>query len=266
MPISDGVDMAENEKVLSTEDVAETLSKLALSLADSKRIPPLLAASLSCSIIIQLAVTLKDILAHDCPDRWLSLFHDVEGLFGSGDLSQREVGVGVIAALKRSEADDLPGIITTLFPVLITTLPSQPASQEIPAILSSRQKTVITIANLGHASRAQNCPSTHVKKWAYVILGRLFDCFGHPSQFPSPMQNIHDYLCVRNLQGAIHRVTGLYVSGPGKKCQYPIFSFSQNVCQQATVSVNTLKPHIGSLVVNFAFPILSSTASKQATM
>jgi hypothetical protein len=123
---------------------------------------PLLSASPSRSITVQVAATLKDLVAHDFPDRWSSLLDDVKRLLGSGDV--REVGAGVVAALEcvrafrfRQKADVLPNIIATLFPTLVTiadgmlnTCPSQPASQEIPAMLHLILKTYKTaiIVNL----------------------------------------------------------------------------------------------------------------------
>lgn len=58
----------------------------------------LLAASPSRSITVQLAATLKDLVAHDFPDHWSTLLDDVKRLLGSGDV--REVGAGVVAALE----------------------------------------------------------------------------------------------------------------------------------------------------------------------
>ncbi|KAG1889690.1 armadillo-type protein [Suillus fuscotomentosus] len=194
---------------------------------------PLLSASPSRSITVQVAATLKDLVANDFPDRWPSLLDDVKRLLGSGDV--REVGAGVVAALEcvrafrfRQKADVLPGIITTLFPTLVTiadgmlnTSPSQPASQEIPAMLHLILKTYKTaiIVNLSPHQQSQEslvpwgrllfrvvemivpvegvptneedrerCEWWKAKKWAYGILGRLFHRFGNPSQLPSPMQ------------------------------------------------------------------------------
>ncbi|KIK36946.1 hypothetical protein CY34DRAFT_29751, partial [Suillus luteus UH-Slu-Lm8-n1] len=87
-------------------------------------------------------------------------------LLGSGDV--REVGAGVVAALEcirafRQEADGLPGIITSLFPTLVTiddgmlnTSTSQPASQEILAMLHLILKTYKTaiIVNLSPHQRS----------------------------------------------------------------------------------------------------------------
>ncbi|KAG1798071.1 armadillo-type protein [Suillus plorans] len=194
---------------------------------------PLLSASPSRSVTVQVAATLKDLVANDFPDRWPSLLDDVKRLLGSGDV--REVGAGVVAALEcvrafrfRQKADVLPGIITTLFPTLVTiadgmlnTSPSQPASQEIPAMLHLILKTYKTaiIVNLSPHQQSQEslvpwgrllfrvvemivpvegvptneedrerCEWWKAKKWAYGILGRLFHRFGNPSQLPSPMQ------------------------------------------------------------------------------
>jgi hypothetical protein len=114
----------------------------------------------------------------------------------------------------RQKADILPDIITTLFPTLVAiadgmlnTSPSQPASQEIPAMLHIILKTYKTaiIVNLSPHQQSseslvpwgrllfrtvqmnipveglpsdeeerEKCEWWKAKKWAYGILGRLF--------------------------------------------------------------------------------------------
>jgi hypothetical protein len=75
-----------------------------VSIAQSDRtalkanILPLLSASPSRAVTVQLAATLKDPVTHDFPDRWSSLLDDVKRLLGSGNV--REVGVGVVAAFE----------------------------------------------------------------------------------------------------------------------------------------------------------------------
>ncbi|KAG1732292.1 armadillo-type protein [Suillus lakei] len=279
---------------------------------------PLLAASPSRSITVQLAATLKDLVAHDFPDRWSSLLDDVRRLLGSGDV--REVGAGVVAALEcvrafrfRQKADVLPGIIASLFPTLVTiadgmlnTSPSQPASQEIPAMLHLILKTYKTaiIVNLSPHQQSpeslvpwgrllfrlvemsvpvegvptdeedrERCEWWKAKKWAYGILGRLFHRFGNPSQLPSPMQNEYGVFAehfVTTFAPEIFKVylhqVELYVSGQvwlGKKCQYQIFQFFTECIKPKSTWI-LLKPHVDSLVANFAFPQLTFNASKQA--
>lgn len=279
---------------------------------------PLLAASPSRSITVQLAATLKDLVAHDFPDRWSSLLDDVKRLLGSGDV--REVGAGVVAALEcvrafrfRQKADVLPSIIASLFPTLVTiadgmlnTSPSQPASQEIPAMLHLILKTYKTaiIVNLCPHQQSpeslvpwgrllfrvvgmvipvegvptdeedrERCEWWKAKKWAYGILGRLFHRFGNPSQLPSPMQKEYGVFAedfVTTFAPEIFKVylhqVELYVSGQawlGKKCQYQIFQFFTECIKPKSTWI-LLKPHVDSLVANFAFPQLTFNASKQA--
>ncbi|KAG2138570.1 armadillo-type protein, partial [Suillus bovinus] len=296
---------------------------------------PLLSASPSRSVTVQVAATLKDLVAHDFPDRWPSLLDDVKRLLGSGDV--REVGAGVVAALEcvrafrfRQKADVLPGVIASLFPTLVTiadgmlnTSPSQPASQEIPAMLHLILKTYKTaiIVNLSPHQQSpeslvpwgrllfrvvemivpvegvptdeedrERCEWWKAKKWAYGILGRLFHRFGNPSQLPSPMQKEYGVFAqhfVTTFAPEIFKVylhqVELYVSGQswlGKKCQYQIFQFftewlvstldSSDYADAFTYSIKPkstwilLKPHVDSLVANFAFPQLAFNASKQA--
>ncbi|KAG2092266.1 armadillo-type protein [Suillus cothurnatus] len=279
---------------------------------------PLLSASPSRSITVQVAATLKDLVAHDFPDRWSSLLDDVKRLLGSGDV--REVGAGVVAALEcvrafrfRQKADVLPNIIATLFPTLVTiadgmlnTCPSQPASQEIPAMLHLILKTYKTaiIVNLSPHQQSpeslvpwgrllfrvvgmavpmegvptdeedrEKCEWWKAKKWAYGILGRLFHRFGNPSQLPSPMQSEYGVFAehfVTTFAPEIFKVylhqVELYVSGQawlGKKCQYQIFQFFTECIKPKSTWI-LLKPHVDSLVANFAFPQLTFNASKQA--
>ncbi|KAG1805857.1 uncharacterized protein BJ212DRAFT_1283267, partial [Suillus subaureus] len=140
---------------------------------------PLLSASPSCTVTVQLAATLKDLVAHDFPDCWSSLLDDVKRLLGSGDV--REAGAGVVAALEcirafrfRQKANVLPGIIATLFPTLVTiadgmlnTSPSQPASQDIPAMLHLILKTYKT-AIIVNLSPHQQSPESLVS-WGRLL-------------------------------------------------------------------------------------------------
>lgn len=63
---------------------------------------PLLAASPSRSISVQLASTLKNIVARDFPDQWPTLLDDVKRLLASGEI--REVVAGCIASLEMVRA------------------------------------------------------------------------------------------------------------------------------------------------------------------
>ncbi|KAG2084388.1 armadillo-type protein [Suillus cothurnatus] len=176
-----------------------------------------------------------------CPDVlvWLSFTspkHNKSSREVLGDV--REVGAGVVAAPAecvrafgfRQKPNILPNIIATLFPTLVTiadgmlnTFPSQPASQEIPAMLHLIPQTYKTAIKYrqpfptpaepritcslgkslaprcGMAVPVEGVPTSEedrekcewwkAKKWAYGILGRLFHrCLWNPSQLPSPMQ------------------------------------------------------------------------------
>ncbi|KAJ7133547.1 armadillo-type protein [Mycena epipterygia] len=115
---------------------------------------PLLAASPSRSITVQLASALKTLVAHDFPERWPGLIGAIKQLLASGDI--RHVHAGCVAALEsvrafrfRQKADILPNLVTELFPTLVgiaqqmmQTPPSE--SQEIPTMLHLILKTYKT--------------------------------------------------------------------------------------------------------------------------
>ena len=63
---------------------------------------PLLAASPSRSISLQLAHTLRSIVAHDFPSKWSSLVGEIKKLLASGNVS--EVHAGCLAALEAVRA------------------------------------------------------------------------------------------------------------------------------------------------------------------
>jgi hypothetical protein len=63
---------------------------------------PLLAASPSRSITVQLASALKTIVAHDFPERWPGLVDAIKGLLTSGDI--RHVHAGCVASLEAVRA------------------------------------------------------------------------------------------------------------------------------------------------------------------
>ncbi|KAF8157919.1 armadillo-type protein [Crassisporium funariophilum] len=127
---------------------------------------PLLAASPSRSIAVQLANTLKSIVAHDFPTNWPSLVGDIKRLLVSGNI--KEVHAGCVAALEavrafrfRQKNDILPTIVKELFPTLaniatsmIQTQPS--ASQEIPTMLHLIMKTYRTSIVINLSQHQQN--------------------------------------------------------------------------------------------------------------
>lgn len=63
---------------------------------------PLLASSPSSLITVQLANTLKNIVARDFPDNWPDLLDNVKRMLGSSNI--REVGAGCVAALEMVRA------------------------------------------------------------------------------------------------------------------------------------------------------------------
>jgi hypothetical protein len=128
---------------------------------------PLLAASPSRVITVQLASTLKTLISNDFPEKWPGLLVGVKTLLASNNI--REVGAGTVVVLEmvrafrcvpssarvppvtlltlsprarfRQKGDILTGIIEETFGILVTLAanllnsPPAGAEQEIPAIL-----------------------------------------------------------------------------------------------------------------------------------
>ncbi|KAJ7464732.1 armadillo-type protein [Mycena galericulata] len=140
---------------------------------------PLLASSPSRSITVQLASTLKTLVAHDFPDRWPSLIDAIKGLLTSGDI--RHVHAGCVASLEavrafrfRQKADILPRLVEALFPTLVgiatqmlQTPPS--AAQEIPTMLHLILKTYKT-SIVVHLSKHQQAAESLVP-WGQLLFG-----------------------------------------------------------------------------------------------
>ncbi|KAJ7696679.1 armadillo-type protein [Mycena rosella] len=140
---------------------------------------PLLAASPSRSITVQLASALKTLVAHDFPERWPGLIDAIKGLLASGDI--RHVHAGCVAALEsvrafrfRQKADILPSLIASLFPTLVgiatqmlQTPPS--AATEIPTMLHLILKTYKT-SIVVHLSPHQQSAESLVP-WGQLLFG-----------------------------------------------------------------------------------------------
>ncbi|KAJ6585487.1 armadillo-type protein [Mycena capillaripes] len=115
---------------------------------------PLLAASPSKGVTVQLASALKTLVAHDFPERWPGLVDAIKGLLTSGEV--RHVHAGCVASLEavrafrfRQKPDILPSLVSALFPTLVAIatqmLSSPPSSnQEIPTLLHLILKTYKT--------------------------------------------------------------------------------------------------------------------------
>lgn len=77
-----------------------------ISLADrtalKSNILPLLAASPSRVITVQLASTLKTLISHDFPDKWQELLAGAKALLASSNI--REVGAGTVVVLEMIRA------------------------------------------------------------------------------------------------------------------------------------------------------------------
>ncbi|KAH9999685.1 armadillo-type protein [Russula compacta] len=113
---------------------------------------PLLAASPSRVITVQLGSTLKTLISNDFPERWPELLNGAKALLTSNNI--REVGAGTVVVLEmirafrfRPKSDILKVIIEQTFATLVTlatnllSSPPPGAEQEIPAILHLILKT-----------------------------------------------------------------------------------------------------------------------------
>ncbi|KAF8624410.1 hypothetical protein AX15_005891 [Amanita polypyramis BW_CC] len=166
-------------------DVTTTRSSDLSPVADTDRdalranILPLLAASSSRSITVQLAATLKSIISNDFPDRWHSLLNDVKRMLTSNDI--REVHAGCIATVEairafrfRQNTDIRPRMVAELFPTLVNiasqmmqTPPS--TAQEIPSMLRliiKAYKTSISVELSAHQQTADS-----IMSWGRLLFG-----------------------------------------------------------------------------------------------
>ncbi|KAH9980072.1 ARM repeat-containing protein [Lactifluus volemus] len=113
---------------------------------------PLLAASPSRAITVQLASTLKTLISHDFPEKWPELLDSAKALLASSNI--HEVGAGTVVVLEmvrafrfRQKGDVLTGIVEQTFGILVTLAtnllnsPPAGAGQEIPSILHLILKT-----------------------------------------------------------------------------------------------------------------------------
>lgn len=140
---------------------------------------PLLTASPSRSITVQLAHTLKNVVAHDFPTRWPELLPALRAMLTSTDIRQVLAGcVGVLEAVRafrfRQKADVLPKIVEELFPTLVSiasqmlqTPPSTNTNQEIPTMLHlilKSYKTSIVV----HLSKHQQSKESIVP-WGQLL-------------------------------------------------------------------------------------------------
>ncbi|KAG6854284.1 hypothetical protein C0991_008532 [Blastosporella zonata] len=167
---ADSVDLATRQacsvwvknRVLSLYSLEETTSRRPDqgTIANSDRealrthILRLLATSPSRSITLQVASTLKNIVAHDFPERWPSFLEEVKGMLTSSNI--HDVHAGCVAVLEgvrafrfRPRNSVIPQIATELFPILVNistqmlqTPPS--AATEIPTMLHLILKTYKT--------------------------------------------------------------------------------------------------------------------------
>ncbi|KAI0040287.1 ARM repeat-containing protein [Auriscalpium vulgare] len=139
---------------------------------------PLLAASPSRSITVQLSSTLKTLISYDFPADWPELMGGAKQLLGSSNI--REVGAGTVVVLEmvrafrfRRKSDELLVIVEELFPTLVhiatqlLTTPPAGAEQEIPAILHFILKTYKSSIVL-NLSKHQQSPESLVP-WGRLL-------------------------------------------------------------------------------------------------
>ncbi|OSX56395.1 hypothetical protein POSPLADRAFT_1068094 [Postia placenta MAD-698-R-SB12] len=131
---------------------------------------PLLAASPSKLITVQLASALKTAVQRDFPKDWSALLPEVKQMLNSSNI--HEVSAGSVASLEmirafrfRQESDVLPGLVAELFPSLVTiasgllSTPPANASAEIPFMLHMILKAYKTSIVLHLSAHQQNADS-----------------------------------------------------------------------------------------------------------
>ncbi|KAG6898391.1 hypothetical protein C0992_004101 [Termitomyces sp. T32_za158] len=200
---TDNVDLRPDQAIIANSD-REALRTHILRL---------LATSPSRSISLAIASTLKNIVAHDFPERWPTFLQEVKALLTSSNI--REVHAGCVAVLEGVRAfrnSMIPQIVQELFPILVNIatqmLQTPPtAAAEIPTMLHLILKTYKTSIVVDLSRHQQNQESLvpwgklffavvdlqlppeavpsdederetsewwRAKKWAYGSLGRLF--------------------------------------------------------------------------------------------
>ncbi|PCH39811.1 ARM repeat-containing protein [Wolfiporia cocos MD-104 SS10] len=139
---------------------------------------PLLSASPSKLITVQLASTLKNIVSRDFPEQWPTLLPEVKQLLASNDV--RHVSAGCVAVLEmvrafrfRTSGDILPSLIAELFPTLVSiatqllATPPANASAEIPFMLHMILKSYKTSIMLNLSAHQQSRDS--LVPWGHLL-------------------------------------------------------------------------------------------------
>ncbi|PSR70855.1 hypothetical protein PHLCEN_2v13296 [Hermanssonia centrifuga] len=211
----------------------------------------------------------------------------------------------------RQTTDILPQLIVQLFPTLVNIAsqllnsPPANANQEIPLMLHLILKTYKTSIVMHLSAHQQSAESLvpwgrllfqvvnlqipkeavpedeedrersewwKAKKWAYGILGRLFNRFGNPSQLPSSMQQEYATFSQHFVATFAPEIFSIYlqqvelfVSGQAwlsRKCQYQIFNFFTE-CVKPKSTWSMVKPQFENLVSSYVFPQLCFSPAKQ---
>ncbi|KAK2463383.1 hypothetical protein APHAL10511_004609 [Amanita phalloides] len=130
---------------------------------------PLLSTAPSRNITVQVAATLKTIVANDFPERWPNVLNDIKCMLISGNV--REVHAGCIATVEairafrfRQNTEIRPRMVEELFPTLVNIasqmLQTPPSSvQEIPTMLHliiKAYKTSISVELSPHQQKAES--------------------------------------------------------------------------------------------------------------
>ncbi|KAJ6552930.1 armadillo-type protein [Mycena capillaripes] len=144
---------------------------------------PLLVTSPSRSITVQLASSLRIIVADDYPERWPGLIDAIKQLLTSKH-NIAHVHAGCVAALEavrafryRQKRDILPNIVEALFPTLVGIASQMiqvppTAAQEIPTMLHLILKTYKTSIGLYISPHQQNAWQSLVP-WAQFLFAAV---------------------------------------------------------------------------------------------
>ncbi|KAL1950524.1 hypothetical protein VTO73DRAFT_5648 [Trametes versicolor] len=131
---------------------------------------PLIAASASRAITVQLAGALKNVVARDFPEQWPNLVDDVKKLLASGNVNEVHAGCVTILEMVRAfrfrqNNDVLPKLVEEFFPTLVDiasrALSNAPVStsQEAPTIIHLILKTYSTSIILHLSAHQQSSDS-----------------------------------------------------------------------------------------------------------
>ncbi|PWN34353.1 ARM repeat-containing protein [Meira miltonrushii] len=202
----------------------------------------------------------KNIMAPLCESSLPIVLNIVRSILGSSNSSSAEAGSLIYLACKIYKTS----ISTNL------TAYHQADENIVPwgqTLLQIVQKEVDPSQLPSDDEEREKASWWKAKKWAYFSLNKLFTKFGNPSQLPSNMKKYKAFAekFVASFAPEILKVYLAQVEGKvnGKvwisdRAIYLILTFMSE-CVRAKSTWLLLKPHLGTLVEYFAFPLICHT-------